>query len=208
MPASPTAKQARASTPAIVPDLPSFPRTITGQIVGAIRPVRNQHAAYPDMNAESRAGNGPAASGARNEPPGSAVIRGVEPRTAAPAVENSVEELYSWVAPRLRRVAYLMVGRADVAEEIVHEAFVRTFHRLPSVDTPAAYLRTTVVNLCLSWRGRRALEQRHQPQGRAAVELPELDETWELLRRLPRRQRAAVVLRYYDDLPFYPTPAR
>ena len=171
-------------------------------MLGAKWSERNQHAAYQHMNAERPAGEAPAIPVARNNPPGSAVNRGVEPRTAAPAVENSVEELYAWVAPRLRRVAYLMVGRSDVAEEIVHEAFVRTFDRLPSVDAPAAYLRTTVVNLCLSWRGRRALEARHQPLGRAVVELPELDETWELLGRLPRRQRAAVVLRYYEDLPF------
>jgi RNA polymerase sigma factor (sigma-70 family) len=140
--------------------------------------------------------------GARNKSWDSTITRGVEPSTTAPGVETTIEELYSRVAPRLRRVAYLMVGRADVAEEIVHEAFVRTYHRLGSVDTPAAYLRTTVVNLCLAWRGRRALEQRHQPPGRTVVELPELDETWGLLSRLPRRQRAAVVLRYYEDLPF------
>jgi RNA polymerase sigma factor (sigma-70 family) len=126
----------------------------------------------------------------------------VEPRTTAPGAENVIEELYSSVAPWLRRVAYLMVGQADVAEELVHDAFVRTYHRLGSVDTPAAYLRTTVVNLCLSWRGRRAVERRHQPPSRTMVELTEVDETWRLLSRLPRRQRAAVVLRYYEDLPF------
>jgi RNA polymerase sigma factor (sigma-70 family) len=131
-----------------------------------------------------------------------AIYRGVEQRTAAPGTDRVIEELYSSVAPRLRRVAYLMVGRAEVAEEVVHEAFVRAYDRLGSVDAPAAYLRTTVVNLCLSWRGRRALEQRHQPPGRMVVELPDVDETWELLSGLPRRQRAAVVLRYYEDLPF------
>jgi RNA polymerase sigma factor (sigma-70 family) len=130
------------------------------------------------------------------------ITRGVEPRTAPPGVDSIIEQLYSSVAPRLRRVAYLMVGQAEIAEEMVHEAFVRSYHLLASVETPSAYLRTTVVNLCLSWRGRRALEQRHRPQGRTTVELPEVDETWELLSRLPRRQRAAVVLRFYEDLPY------
>jgi RNA polymerase sigma factor (sigma-70 family) len=139
---------------------------------------------------------------ARNNSTELTINRGVEPRTTAPGVDNLIEQLYPSVAPRLRRVAYLMVGQAEIAEEIVHEAFARTYHRLASVDAPAAYLRTTVVNLCLSWRGRRALEQRHRPQGRTIVELPEVDETWGLLSRLPRRQRVAVILRYYEDLPF------
>jgi RNA polymerase sigma factor (sigma-70 family) len=129
------------------------------------------------------------------------INRGVEPRTSARGVED-IEQLYSSVAPRLRRVAYLMVGQAEIAEEVVQEAFVRTYQRLASVDTPAAYLRTTVVNLCLSWRGRRALERRHRPQGQMIVEMPEVDETWGLLSRLPRQQRVAVILRYYEDLPF------
>jgi RNA polymerase sigma factor (sigma-70 family) len=108
---------------------------------------------------------------------------------------------YTEQRDRLRRVAYLMVGRRDDAEEIVQDAFARAAGRWESLDTPAAYLRTSVVNLCLERRRRAAVERRHQPAPVAAVAQPEIDETWELLARLTPDQRAAVVLRFYEDLP-------
>ncbi len=102
---------------------------------------------------------------------------------------------------RLRRVAYLMTGQAAVAEELVHDAFVRLHQRWDAVDVPAAYLRTTLVRLCLAWRDRTAMGTAREPRSADRVEPPEIDETWDLLARLPRDQRVALVLRYYEDLP-------
>ena len=119
----------------------------------------------------------------------------------AHGVDEGFSRLYRSQCDRLRRVAYLMTGQAAVAEEIVHDAFLRIHDRWQSVDTPAAYLRRTVVNLCLAWRSRSAMAREREPRVGGWVEPPELDETWALLDRLPRDQRVALVLRYYEDLP-------
>jgi RNA polymerase sigma factor (sigma-70 family) len=109
--------------------------------------------------------------------------------------------VYRTQRDRLRRVAYLMTGQAAVAEELVHDAFVRLHQRWDTVDVPAAYLRTTLVHLCLAWRDRTAMGRAREPRVGGWVEQPEIDETWELLVTLPRDQRVALVLRYYEDLP-------
>ena len=113
-----------------------------------------------------------------------------------------VAGLYRQQSDSLRRVAYLMTGGREAAEEIVHDAFVRIHGRWASLDTPAAYLRTTVVHLCLDWQRRNATER----QGTArlvepAVAPPDIDGTWDELARLPQDQRVALVLRFYEDLP-------
>lgn len=109
--------------------------------------------------------------------------------------------LYRAERNRLRRVAYLMTGQAAVAEELVQDAFVRLHQRWAAVDVPAAYLRTTLVRLCLTWRDRTAMGNAREPRSADRVEPPEIDETWDLLATLPRDQRVALVLRYYEDLP-------
>lgn len=123
-----------------------------------------------------------------------------------PSTDESAEgvaHLYASHRDRMRRVAYLMTGQWEAAEEIVHDAFARVQRRWAGIDTPAAYLRTVVVNLCLNWRRHAAIERERTPRPRPAddvVSPPEIDETWHALARLPRDQRAAVVLRYYEDL--------
>jgi RNA polymerase sigma factor (sigma-70 family) len=99
-------------------------------------------------------------------------------------------------------VAYLMTGRREAAEEIVHDAFARTYGRWASIDVPAAYLRTTVVNLCVAWQRRATLERERVPRpDRTHVAPPELDEMWALLQGLPPDLRSVLVLRFYEDLP-------
>lgn len=102
---------------------------------------------------------------------------------------------------RLRRVAYLMTGQQAVADELVHDAFVRLHERWETVEVPAAYLRTTLVRLCLTWRDRAAMGAAREPRTAGWVEPPEIDETWTLLASLPHDQRVALVLRFYEDLP-------
>lgn len=122
-----------------------------------------------------------------------------ETRAGAGAEEFTL--IYRAERNRLRRVAYLMTGQGAVAEELVHDAFVRLHQRWAAVDVPAAYLRTTLVHLCLAWRDRTAMGQTREPRSADRVEPPEIDETWDLLSTLPRNQRVALVLRYYEDLP-------
>lgn len=118
-------------------------------------------------------------------------------------------ELYLRHVAGAVRLARLLSGDPNAAEDIAHEAFIRTAGRLTRFRDPTvfdAYLRRTVVNLCRARRRRIAVEQRYLRRG---VERPvepdrsrteDRDVLWAALRELPDRQRAAVVLRYYEDL--------
>jgi RNA polymerase sigma-70 factor (sigma-E family) len=122
-----------------------------------------------------------------------------------------LEDLYVRFAPGGIRLAYLMTGDRAVAEDLVQEAFVRFVGRLHSLRDPGAYeayLRRTVINLSKNHFRRRALERSElQRQARQPPRVPaERDVSeYETMRRallgLPVRQRAAIVLRYYEDLP-------
>lgn len=99
------------------------------------------------------------------------------------------------------RLATLLVDSQDTAEEVVQDCFVRLYPRFDRIDDPAAYLRRSVVNACRSAGRRRTLERALLRTDRpASVELG-ADEILDALAGLPARQRAALVLRYYDDLP-------
>jgi RNA polymerase sigma-70 factor (sigma-E family) len=119
-----------------------------------------------------------------------------------------LEELYVRNAPAALRTAYFLTGNADLAEDLVQEAFVRIAGRFGHLRVPdafPAYLHRTVVNLFTSQLRRRALERewtRRQP-GEIAIFQggpEEHDDLWRALAVLPPRQRAAIVLRYYEDL--------
>jgi RNA polymerase sigma-70 factor (sigma-E family) len=105
----------------------------------------------------------------------------------------------------LVRLARLLGNPAD-AEDVVQTAFVRVYRRgrLRDPDLAGAYLRQTVVNLIRSaWR-RKQTARRHPESGAAdAVLDPDIAARLDLraaMADLPRRQREAVVLRYYADL--------
>ena len=124
---------------------------------------------------------------------------------------RGLAELYERHAPAAVRLAYLITGDRERSRDIAQEAFVRVaarFRHLRFPDAFDAYLRRTVVNLCTSQFRRERLERDYLERERShAVEVasdqPDLgarDELVRALRRLPARQRAAVVLRYYEDL--------
>jgi RNA polymerase sigma factor (sigma-70 family) len=103
------------------------------------------------------------------------------------------------------RLAHLLTGSVDLAEDVVHDAFVSCSRHWSTLDIADAYVRRAVVNHAHSTLRRAGRERDKTARyGRAmsvAVGLPELDETWDMLRRLPDRQRIALVLRFYEDLP-------
>ncbi len=109
-------------------------------------------------------------------------------------------ELFRTERTSFVRLAYLLTGQRAVAEEIVQEAFISTHQAWPGVRDPVRYLRTTVVNRCRSW-GRHQQVIRAHPVRRPETVTHEADELWDALGRLDPRRRAAVVLRYYADLP-------
>ena len=118
---------------------------------------------------------------------------------AEPAyVETTFEALYADEVDAMARLAFLMVGSEEQAEELVHDAFARLYERWDRVDNPGGYLRTCVVNGCKDRLRRRGVERRHPTASSGAAEL-EADHLADVLAALPYRQRAAVVLRYYED---------
>lgn len=117
------------------------------------------------------------------------------PRWAVPLVE-----LYRERYDPMVRLAYLLTGDRAVAEELVQDAFVSLHRSWSRALNPPAHLRTTVVNACRSWGRRKVLELDRRPRPPEPATLVS-DEMWHVLRTLPERQRAAVVLRYYEDLP-------
>ena len=131
---------------------------------------------------------------------------------AAVEREELVRALFAAHYVALCRLAHLLLGDGAAAEEVVQEAFLRTFvgwRRLRRPECGDRYLRAAVVNLCRSRLRRLALERRFAAGARAEPD------RWEdrspqdsddglvarAVRALPPRQRAAVVLRYYSDLP-------
>jgi RNA polymerase sigma-70 factor (sigma-E family) len=119
----------------------------------------------------------------------------------------SLAELYRLHSPSPLRLAYVLVGDNDLAQDLVHDAFLRLFGRyryLRDTDHFEAYLRRTVINLSKNHHRRSGNERSFLARSRPAVastqEPSDGDEVTQALMRLPERQRAALALRYLEDL--------
>jgi RNA polymerase sigma-70 factor (sigma-E family) len=110
-------------------------------------------------------------------------------------------ELFRQQYEPMVRLGYLLTGDREAAEELVQDAFVAVYRSFGRMTNPPAYLRTAVVNNCNSWWRRRRLERTHQQSTPPESVYLVVDELWDALLRLPVRQRAAIVLRFYEDLP-------
>lgn len=113
-----------------------------------------------------------------------------------------------WVA--MVRLASLLLGSSDQAEEIVQDAYVGIYRRLDRFaesSDAAAYLRSSVVNGCRSaHRHRKVVVKYRQPAPPEPAGPSEIAEQHErdaevmaAVRSLPRRQQEVLVLRYYAD---------
>lgn len=109
-------------------------------------------------------------------------------------------ELYRERYGPMVRLAYLMISDWAAAEELVQDAFVKVHRNWDRASNPPAYLRTAVVNACRSW-GRRKVLELHKRPAPADHAVLVADEMWDALQVLPERQRTAIVLRFYEDLP-------
>jgi RNA polymerase sigma-70 factor (sigma-E family) len=127
-----------------------------------------------------------------------------------PAAE-SLTVLYSAHYRGLVRLASYLTGDRDSADEVVQDAYVKVLGRwggLRDLDKGEAYLRQTVVNLSRSRLRHRVVVDRHAPAPMpdapsaeaGAITQLERDAVVRALGELPRRQREAIVLRYYADL--------
>lgn len=127
----------------------------------------------------------------------------------AGSAQQRLNELYALHAQSALRLAYLMTGDPNASEDIVQEAFARLFAKFQDRKTPhavAAYLRRSIVNL--SHDRHRRLKTLRSFLARSVSSTPAQDSSdiedrlimRSRLQRLPHRQRAALVLRYYEDL--------
>lgn len=120
--------------------------------------------------------------------------------------QREFEAFVAASSDRLLRTAYLLVGDAGHAEDLVQQALLRTARRWRAARrAPEAYARTVVANLAKDrWRalGRRPAEaplEHDLPLERSEPVL-DRDVLVRAARRLPEGQRAVLVLRYFDDL--------
>ena len=113
--------------------------------------------------------------------------------------------------PALVRLARLIAGDRHRGEDLAQEVLARAYprwNRIIAGGNPDVYLRRMLVNAHLSWRRRRSSSElvdggdRVETADRVDVgaTAAERDAVWRLIRRLPARQRATIVLRYYEDL--------
>lgn len=124
------------------------------------------------------------------------------------------EEFAAARLPALLRYAVMLTGDPHLAQDVVQETMVRAqlkWRRVARADRPELYVKRMVTNQYLGWRRgawfRRTVLRDEVGDGQAAAPGPdpaeasaERDEMWARLSRLPRRQRAAVVLRFYEGL--------
>jgi RNA polymerase sigma-70 factor (sigma-E family) len=132
------------------------------------------------------------------------------------ASKRQFEGFAAGASDSLLRTGYLMTGDVGNAEDLVQETFLRVarrWNRVRSMDRPTAYARRILINLVLDDAGRRSRQQAElgpQDAGiyaadesatRALREVDDLAEFRWALAQLPARQRAVLVLRYWEDLP-------
>jgi len=133
------------------------------------------------------------------------------------AATGDADDFDAWVtarAPSLLRFSYLMTGSQDAAEESLQTALTKAceqWARVRRMDDRDAYVRRMIVNAHVSWW--RKFRRQESPVGQVwergrgqyadiAGRVSDSDLVWRLCEDLPARQRASVVLRYYEDLSY------
>ena len=117
---------------------------------------------------------------------------------------------------QLLRYAVVLTGDRELAQDVVQDVLARAqvrWRKIASADSPDAYVRQMVLNEYLSWRRRwavrnvRAVGERvlELSDGRGgsrdhADAMADADDLWSRLATLPPKQRAVLVLRYYEQL--------
>jgi len=108
-------------------------------------------------------------------------------------------DFYRSEYPGMVRLAASLTGDVDRAEDVAQDAFARMAGRFASLDRPGGYLRTAVVNLCKDQQRRGVLEHREALRPASGSLSLQATEVIDVLMRLPFKQRAVLVLRYWGD---------
>jgi len=144
---------------------------------------------------------GPRVPAARTEQLGEAVAGRVD--------DHSFREYVRARRQALLRTAYLLTGNLADAEDLVQSALAKTYlawHRIEDRGAIDSYVRRAMINTQISWWRRRRLEEfpTDEIPDQATLDYPVSSDVQESLQRaidrLPQRMRAAVMLRYYEDM--------
>jgi RNA polymerase sigma-70 factor (sigma-E family) len=110
----------------------------------------------------------------------------------------------------LQRMAWLLTGDWSAAQDLVQSSLIKTWLRWRMVrrrDAPEAYVRRVMMSTFLGWRRRRWVGEmalgwlpEEADHGDVATDVAQHEAVLAALRRLPKQQRAVIVLRYYADL--------
>lgn len=110
----------------------------------------------------------------------------------------------------LHRAAYLMVGDPQLAQDLVQEALTKTYVAWPRLRDPhnaEAYCRKAITTTAITWFRRKGWHNERptevlpeEARGGHDTAVEDRDRVWRALLALPPRQRAALVLRFYEDL--------
>jgi RNA polymerase sigma-70 factor (sigma-E family) len=106
-------------------------------------------------------------------------------------------------SPALLRTAYLLVHDEALAEDLLQASLTKAWFAWRRIEgEPEAYVRRILVTTSASWWRRkwtRETPTADLPDRVAAAGTPDWQDLWDAIGRLPRRQRAVVVLRYLED---------
>ncbi len=122
------------------------------------------------------------------------------------ADRSGFDEFVATRGPALLRTAYLLTGDHGLAEDLLQTALAKSWFAWGRIDgPPEPYVRRVLTTTYATWWRRRWRAER--PAGElpdrpaaAGPSVEDRDALWRALAVLPRRQRAVVVLRYYEDL--------
>ncbi len=112
---------------------------------------------------------------------------------------QTFEEFFAASYPGMVRLATALLPSRSVAEDVVQDAFTKSYARFTSLNNPEAYVRRSVVNLSTGYFRRRGVAQAKEPLLRPTEQPSEHDTMLSVLHQLPTRQRAALILRYYEQ---------
>ncbi|GHJ49563.1 RNA polymerase sigma factor [Catellatospora sp. TT07R-123] len=120
---------------------------------------------------------------------------------------DTFAEFVATRSPRLLRTAYLLTHDWGLAEDLLQTSLAKAWSAWRRIDAdPEPYVRRIVINTYSTWWRRRWRAEHPTEHPAESVladhgdEVAARDEIWRALGRLPRRQRAVLVLRYFDDL--------
>ena len=125
--------------------------------------------------------------------------------------QDSFEDYVHASGPRLKRLAFLLTGDLNQAEDLLQSAYAKAmphWKKVSGYDAPDAYMRRVMVSIRTSWwrrsRGREVVVPEIPDRGSCTTAVDDAvvdtDALLAALRSLPDRQRAAVVLRHWCDL--------